>query len=148
MPPQQKPGPHFHLPVGSVRVESYPDLQSAWLAMRRDEAVANSHVTVEQGLIGWGDYFEIPADLNMGVHAWGHVMDRHVVEESERAAGADETEIRYTMANMDSAYARGYRFSWTYSAYYPEGELGSVHISKMVKVTPKRYAQAQQDGWA
>lgn len=146
MPPE-KPGPHVHLPSSFVEVRGFPDMESAWNAMRADEARANANVTVEQGLIGWGDYFEVPPELNRGLHAWGHVMSREDVAASEREAGADEAEVREVMARMDNSYARGYRFSWSYSAPYPEGELGSVHVSTMRKVTKDEYAAAQADGW-
>jgi hypothetical protein len=146
MPPE-KPGPHVHLPSSFAQVRAFPDLESAWQAMRADEARANANVSAEQGLIGWGAYFEIPAALNMGLHAWGKVMDRQELEDGEREAGADDAETEQTMANMDNSYARGYRFSWTYSAPYPEGELGSVHVSKMRQCTKDEFEAARADGW-
>jgi hypothetical protein len=55
--------------------------------------------------------------------------------------------VQQTMATMDNAYARGYRFSWTYSAPYPEGELGSVHVSKMRQITAEEFKDAGLNGW-
>lgn len=146
MPPE-KPGPHLHLPTAFARIESYPDLESAWSAMRREEARANANVSPEQGLIGWGAYFEVLPELNMGLHAWGKVMHRQELADSEREAGADEAEVRQTMANMDNSYGRGYRFSWVYSQPFPEGELESVHVSKMRQVTKEQFEAAKANGW-
>jgi hypothetical protein len=146
MPPE-KPGPHLHLPTAFAQVRSFPDLETAWAAMRSDEARANANVSPEQGLIGWGAYFEIPARLNMGLRAWGRVMGRQELEDSEREAGADEAEVAQTMATMDNSYSRGYRFSWTYSEPFPEGELGSVHISKMREISQLDYETARRNGW-
>jgi hypothetical protein len=133
---------------GEFWIRSFDDINEAFAAIRAGERAANEAATPEQVRITWGDFFEIPADLNGGLHAWGRVFGREEFADGERELGADEEEIAGELAMLDDAFRRGWRMSRTHSALMPDGEIGSVHVCKMRQITGREFGRAREEGWA
>ena len=125
-------------------IESFDSLDDAFEFMRRQEQLANEAVTDEQRNIAYGDYW---VRHDQPVVIYGYIMTREELEHGELEAGAEPDELVETMRVMDSSYARGYRFGRCYSEWEPEGELGSTHISCMIKITREQFEHAQSRGW-
>lgn len=130
-----------------MEIEVFDNLEDAFESIRRSEARADALATDEQRAIGWGDYFAVIPELNGGIRAWGRVFGRDELEQEERNAGAPDEEIVWTMARMDAAFERGRRFAWSYSEIEPDGELGTVHVCKMRKITEEEFNAAKKGGW-
>jgi len=81
---------------------------------------------------GWGGYFR--RDDVPGLAIYGHVLNQDEIRRAEQAAGASAEEAEAALAGIAQAFKRGYRYGWCYSAEAPEGELGSVHVSRCVPV--------------
>jgi hypothetical protein len=88
--------------------------------------------------VDWGDY---AATESAGLLIIGRVWTLEEVESGEREAGAPEEELRYTVRMMKDAHHRGYRFGEYMSEPYPDGELGSHHVSRLRKITKQQYNQ-------
>jgi hypothetical protein len=96
--------------------------------------------------IGYGDYFIRVWDRDLVIY--GKVIPREELVADEKRLGADDRELSWTMNAHDKAYARGYRFGWCYSEAEPDGELGSTHVSSMLKkITKEEFEAAKVNGW-
>lgn len=117
--------------------------------MAADEDAANRAATPEQQAIGYGDYFIRlwPVMMEDNLAIYGQVMPRDKFIEEEKNAGADDAELSWTVSTHDSAFKRGYRFGWHYSEVEPDGELGSTHVSVMMKISKEEFDAARDRGW-
>jgi hypothetical protein len=130
---------------------SYASFEDMIGDMQRSEAAANERVTDAQKAIDYGDYWLRQAHVGGGEYltVYGRCWTRDEIIKGETEAGSDVEagELEYTMAVLDSAHSRGYRFSTAYSQWEPDGEIGDVHISTMAKITKELFDEAKALGW-
>lgn len=131
-----------------MHFEEFESLEDAFDKMRQQEELANEMVQPYQKIIGWGDYW--CRGYNEGpdsVMIYGHILTLEEMESREKECGADDDEWQYIKESMMNSYSRGYRFGDCYSTWEPRGELGSTHISQMVKITKEAFEFAQKNNW-
>lgn len=132
-----------------MEFESFDNIEDAFAAMAAREDAANERTTDEQRAIGYGDYFtRVWETWGDRLVIYGYIFTRDEFIKEERDAGSPEAELAWTLERMDSSYARGYRFGWCYSEVEPDGELGSTHVSTMLrKITREEFEAAKARGW-
>lgn len=126
-------------------MEFYGSIEEMFEAIRQAEETANSHVSLEQSSITYGDYF---IREQSGVLIYGRVtpIDEFIAE--EKRLGASEAEVNYELSTIQNSYSRGYRYGWCYSEVEPTGELGSTHVSTILrKITLEEFEAAKARGW-
>ena len=94
---------------------------------------------------GWGGYFR--RDDVPGLAIYGHVLNQDEIRRAEQEAGANAAEADTALTAIAQAFKRGYRYGWCYSTDAPEGELGAVHVTPCVPLTPAEFEAARRRGW-
>ena len=126
----------------------FNSFDDAMASMRKAEEEANKRVTPEQADIGYGDYWmRVWQGFGETVKVYGYIQTLEESLAQEKECGADEEELRMTEDMLTDSYIRGYRFGYAYSAIEPEGELGSTHISQMIKISKEDFEAAKERGW-
>lgn len=102
-------------------------------------------------------WFSYRPDYGDGFTIWGErkslaeIAQEYGDKAAEYAAKGDhETaeEWRYTIAQDKESLARGYVFGTAYSAWEPDGELGSTHVTQMIAVPRETFDHARECGWS
>jgi hypothetical protein len=131
-------------PEPAIHVMGFDSVEEMIDHMRTSEDIANASVTPDQAEIGYGAYW---MRVDQPVMIFGYVPTPEEQEASERALGADDDEIEYQREVFADAYRRGYRYGKCHSAWEPDGEWGSTHISTMIQIQKHQYERAQAKGW-
>lgn len=118
---------------------SYDNMDDAFAEMAANEQRANAEASPAQNAITYGDYWMRPyAEMGEFVLIFGRVHTR------EEVAAVEEPE---TMAVLDNAFARGYRFGQAWSVWEPRGELGDTHVSVMCPISQELFEAARAQDW-
>lgn len=86
-----------------------------------------------------------------GFIVYGHCFsDVKVRELTEKSYANEPTEENYAedeIASSKDARKRGYMFGKAWSAPYPEGELGSTHVSQVIPISEAMFNAAREARW-
>lgn len=130
-----------------MEFQAFDSVDEMFTAMHDAEEAANARATAAQKQITWGDYFVNPQHQQDGFLIFGEIYTLEHAEQKERELGASEEEIRQSTVDLEERYARGYRYGRHYSTVVPEGELGSTHVSVMMRTTKEIFEVARSCGW-
>jgi hypothetical protein len=124
--------------------------------MRRSEERAIASMTEEQKAIKPGDAWASPRPEYQCV-IFGKSKSLDEIEASEKSYWSDsddaeqraerKAELEYTMESSVDSISRGYLFGEAWSILEPRGELGSTHVSQMVKITDEALEDARERDW-
>lgn len=132
---------------------SFDSLEEAQAWMQKAEAVANAGLRPEQAALRddldneryWVQF------TPYGFAVYGHCWSKAKLIESTKATYAkypDEDDYSDDeIASSLDARKRGYMFGEAWSAPYPEGELGSTHVSQVVPISEGMFNMAREAGW-
>lgn len=130
-----------------MKFEAFDTAEEMFEAISEAEAAANAAVRDWQQSIGWGDCW-IANHREIDIVVFGEVAESlEKLTEQELELGASQAEAEYTAKTMQDSFERGYRFGTAYSAPYPDGELGSTHISTMVPLSRNLFELAREFDW-
>jgi hypothetical protein len=121
--------------------------------MRRAEEAANANL--QEGQIALRDDVEHERYwmqfTDYGFIVYGHCWSKALLTEKTKASYAKEpSEDDYSddeIASSLEARSRGYMFGEAWSAPYPEGELGSTHVSQIVPISEAMFNAARDARW-
>lgn len=131
----------------------FDSFEQAQAFMQRAEDAANA--SLQQGQIDLRDdlaherYWMQPTEY--GFIVYGHCFSEAKLRETTKAAYAKEPdEDDYSedeIASSLDARKRGYMFGKAWSSGYPEGELGSTHVSQVIPISEEMFNCAREAGW-
>jgi hypothetical protein len=108
--------------MAMTEVEFFDSIEEAWERIEQARKAADGRVAPWQAAAKPGDCFVYFAD---DLVIYGEVLECY-----------DEPRLRH------------YRFSRCYSAACPEGELGDVHVSVILRfISRQEFEEARQRGW-
>lgn len=135
-------------------------LSKVLVKLRQRETIWRARATTAQLAIGWGGYAMYrwtpdsdpvfgggPAILAEPVTIYVHIPTREQFRAAERKTGASEAEVGRSLADMDKAYARGWRDVRAFSRIEPGGDLGQVHCAVLTAITGGQFHAAKAAGW-
>lgn len=121
--------------------ESFEELMTEVRAGREE---ADAAVGYNDSVFVPGVYFvRFAPELDLIIY--GEVLDP---VESEKRAGADEDELRFTRELYEAPHMKYVRFTNCYSEIVPDGEFGNTHVAFMhAKLRSAEFERARQAGW-
>ena len=128
----------------SDNVRGFQSTDEMFAFMQEQERQANANVSPDQAQIGYGAYW---MRVDQEVTIFGYVPTEAEIRVSEGGDEVDQEELAYTLEMLRDAHQRGYRYGKCYSAWEPEGEWGSTHISVMIEIQEWQFKRAQKQGW-
>jgi hypothetical protein len=127
-----------------MNIRTYSSIDDMFEDINKAREAADAHVHPKQAALKAGD-FVVRYDEPSGLVIFTELLDP---AESERSAGADESEIAYAVELYAQGHMKHFRFGRHYSIACPEGELGDLHVAS-VQATMSRDAfdVLRQNGW-
>lgn len=126
--------------------KNFDSLDAAFDWMTTQTMAANENAMPIQKSIGRGCYAIRPAP-EIGGFIFGYIFSEDEVHDMEIQCGADEAEVRSTMATLQNGFERGYRFGRWHSVVVPEGELGDAHIINLMPIREEDFELAKVSEW-
>jgi hypothetical protein len=137
------------------------DLSKTFLELKAREARWLAQASEEQQQIGWGDYawLRVTGDGSPlgppSATIYGHIATRDQFITRERQAirslqsrGLEAVaEAEETLALLDAAYPRGWRYGNWFSKIEPDGELGEHHVVNLHPISTRAYRLARIRDW-
>jgi hypothetical protein len=134
--------------------QEFDSLDKFFAEMRAKEYRANAELTVEQRQLLHSTemcWFVQPTEVSIVVFGEAIPLDQSLADEAKHYDNLDDPEERaeYEFAAnvLRNARARGYIFCRCYSVVEPRGELGDVHVSRMVPIPQEIFELAKSYGW-
>lgn len=117
-------------------------------AMREAEDAANAQLSPEQReLLANTDTPRYWIQFHDNFAIYGHCWSDAQVRASSEKYSSDPEEIENEVQSVREARTRGYLFGQAWSAPYPEGELGSTHVSQVQPISQEMFDAARKNGW-
>jgi len=90
-------------------------------------------------------FFNWAAYESRGILVFGYVKEPDPPSDSEGEEAREdyEAEVEYDRDNRSA----GYVFGRAFSVVMPEGELGSVHVTRIVPISQEVFELARANGW-
>lgn len=124
--------------------QSFGSLEELFAAQEANHNAAMARLTEQQKvLLKKRAFCWVKPESEAGVFVFGrHDLDEEIATEAAIGGpGPSRAELEHR------ALDRGYKYSECASPLCPEGELGSVHVSRLFEITPQAYKQAKAVGW-
>lgn len=134
--------------------QEFGSLDEFFQNMRAKEYRANAELTVEQRrLLHSTEMCWFVELTEVGIVVFGEAipLDQSLANEAKLYDNLDDPEERmeyeFSANVLRNARTRGYIFCRCYSVAEPRGELGDVHVSRMIPIPQEVFELARSHGW-
>ncbi len=131
-----------------IEVTGYDTADEMFEAMQRAEDAANAsllpcQIRLRDDIANEVFWFGPEDDFEVYGHGW----TRPMCLASSLDAGCTAAEAASETESVMEARTRGYLFGRAYSVIMPLGEIGSVHVAKVVPITKALFELARMNDW-